>query len=97
MPSKKYRVDNDEDIEERQKEKELAREVELNDLRFVLESPQGYRVIQRLVGNPFQNSFTGHANTTYWNEGVRMMSTKLAREIKEANPQAAARILIDAL
>lgn len=96
MSNKKYRADNDEDIEKRRKEKELQREIELKDLRFVLESSQGRRVIQRLVGNPFQNSFTGNSNT-YFNEGIRLMSTKLAREIKEANPQVAAQILIDAL
>lgn len=96
MSNKKYRADNDEDIEERRREKELQRETELNDLRFVLESPQGCRVMQRILGNPFQPSMTGNSNT-FFNEGVRAMSTKLARELKKANPQIAAQILINAL
>ncbi len=96
MKNKKYHADNEEDIEERRREKELQREIELKDLRFVLDSPQGRRVMQRLIGNPFQCSMTGNSNT-FFNEGLRAMSTKLARELKKANPQVAAQILLEAL
>ena len=96
MHNKKARstVTDQKEAERLQRELEIKREVELNDLRQILNTPQGVRFIKRILGDPFQQSYTGNSET-FFREGIRYMSIKLVREIKEANPQAAANILVD--
>lgn len=63
---------------------------ELDDFRFILSTPSGRRVIWRylsLVG-VFQSSFTGHSETTIFNEGRRDVGLRLLADVMESDPKA---------
>ena len=62
-----------------------------NDLADVVESPEGFRVLKQIIasfgaGNYIQSCDAGSA--TLFNEGERLL-----REITEANPAAAIRLI----
>lgn len=80
--------------EEEQKKREDAakreREKELEDIRFVLKSPEGRRVYYRLIDHcqPFKESYVvGMFDVTANNEGRRMVGNFLMAELLEADPE----------
>lgn len=82
-----------EDKEERQKERQdeykRKREREMNDLRKILKTPEGRRVIWRLLEEAkiFQSVFTGNSGT-YYKAGYSDFGRFILSEVLEANKNA---------
>ena len=76
----------DEEIEATEARVSLEREGELADLRTVLESSQGQRVLRRILAfcGLFRLSYTRNADT-YFREGQRKVGLWLFNEIVEAS------------
>lgn len=66
-----------------------TRDRELNDVRHVLGSIQGRRLIWRYLETcgVFRTSFTG-SSQTFFNEGERNIGLKLLADINEASPES---------
>lgn len=66
-----------------------GRDKELDDIRFILSTPQGRRVYWRLLSQfgIFKTSFTGNS-TTFFNEGQRNAGLFLLSELNDADPEA---------
>ncbi len=71
-----------------QKGKRL-RDVELADIKRILDTDFGRRFVWRLLGlaGVFQTSFTGNS-TTFFNEGKRDIGLKILADVSEAKPEA---------
>lgn len=67
----------------------LRRQRELEDLRFIMDHPQGRRHVwlQLTRCKIFETSFTGN-NTTFFNEGQRNIGLMLLADINEVCPEA---------
>lgn len=67
-----------------------ARERELADMRFILSTAQGRRVIWRYLEacGVFQISFNHSGAITSFNEGMRNIGLKLLTDINDAAPEA---------
>lgn len=65
------------------------RDAELKDLREVLRTDAGKRVINRIfqIAHMFSVSFTGNS-TTFFNEGTRWLGLWLCDECQQADPEA---------
>jgi len=65
------------------------RDKELDDLKLVLERPEGRRLIWRMLAacGVFRNSFTGNSQTFY-NEGQRNIGLLILKDIMESKPEA---------
>lgn len=72
------------------KKAKLARDQEVKDMLWVLDSPQGRRFVWRYLGitGVFRSSFTGSPETTHFNEGGRNIGLRLLEDINEAKPEA---------
>lgn len=72
------------------------RRQELDDLKFVLSSRQGRRLIWRLLGmfRVFESSMTGNS-TTFFNEGLRKAGLILLAEVDEADQNAYVKMMIE--
>ena len=72
------------DAEEKAK---LEQDQRLADLKEVLNTPAGIRVISKVLedGGLFRTSFTGNSKT-FFNEGMRNLALKLFSEITDAAP-----------
>lgn len=77
------------EVKERGKKSKDKRTRELDDVFFILGSPQGRRFFWRYLGRCgiFRTSMTGN-NTTFFNEGERMIGLNLLADLNEANPEA---------
>ena len=73
--------------DEKREEIKRQREKELQDLRKVLGSSEGRRVLWRILvkGAIFNSSFAPNANETYFNEGRRSVGLWLTQEISDAD------------
>lgn len=74
--------------QKRAAKRELDRRNELSDLRWLLATPEGRRIVTRImtVCRIDQSSVvTGDPCTTYYNEGLRYAGQWLFNECKEAN------------
>ena len=67
----------------------LKEEQELDDVKFILDSPQGRRFFWRYLSKcgVFTTSFTGNS-TTYFNEGSRNIGLMLMEDIMNVDPDA---------
>lgn len=78
-------------MSEKKSEQKLKqeREQELNDLRVLLNTPEGKRFIWRYISKcgVFKTSFTGNS-TTFYLEGARNIGLSLLAEVMEARPEA---------
>lgn len=80
---------------QRELEAAMARKAELADLRAVLDTPEGVRVVRRILAATglFRSSYTGNSDTTFW-EGHRNLGLWLFAECGNAWPEAA-RLLLE--
>jgi len=76
---------------------ELDRHNEMKDLKAVLTTGPGRRVLWRLLCHcgMFKTSFTGNS-TTFFNEGQRNIGLFLVGEVNEADPDAYLRMMREA-
>lgn len=72
----------------------LERERELNDVRLILQTPEGKRFFRRMFNNGHMEleAFTGNSGTFY-NLGVRAATQKHWNDVKEADPAAFVKII----
>ena len=65
------------------------RKQELEDLKFILQTPQGRRFVWRYLGvcGVFEISFTGNSET-FFKEGKRNVGLMLLSDVNEAHPEA---------
>jgi hypothetical protein len=65
-----------------------ARDRELNDFRFIVQTPEGRRYVWRLLSatGVFRTSFTGNS-TTFFNEGMRNIGLMIMADLNEACPE----------
>ena len=66
-----------------------GREREVDDMAWVLSTPQGRRFIWRYLGECglFRSSFVGQFQT-FFNEGERNIGLKLLADVNDAHPEA---------
>lgn len=78
---------DEEQVAEAQEKELRGRELELEDLRFVLGTPQGRRMIWRYLSRcgVYQTSFSENTNTTYFREGERNIGLVIHAEALEAS------------
>lgn len=79
---------DDPKTKEQQEKRRLRKEKEMDDLRKVLGTPEGERVLWRILKKTkfFDSSWTGNS-TTFYNEGMREVGRLLLAEIAEASPE----------
>ena len=83
-----------EQVAEKVEEMEAARDKRLlerddNDLRSVLKTPEGRRLVWGVLADSgiFQLSYTGEAPSTDFNEGKRSVGLKLFRRLLDVKPE----------
>lgn len=77
--------------EKREDKAGRKRRRELSDIRTVLKTPEGRRVIRKIMEEKCgltTTSYTGETNSTMFNEGSRAVGTWLFKEIMKADPNA---------
>jgi hypothetical protein len=72
----------------------LRRQIEANDIKWLMSSKQGRRIVWRLLDKAgvFRTSFTGNSET-FFKEGMRNMGLFLVAEIMAHSPEAFALML----
>jgi len=85
---------DDKQVAERDVQLKLDRENELNDLRFLLSTPEGKRFFGRMfkMGHMEHEPFTGNSSTFY-NLGMRQFALKYWNDVKAANTKAFVEII----
>lgn len=75
-------------VQEVEKKSHLQREQELNDFRFIMQTPEGRRYVWRLLreAGVFRTSFTGNSET-FFREGMRNMGLMIMNDLNEACPE----------
>lgn len=83
-------------VKDADKKVRFGRERELEDMKFILSTPQGQRVLWRYLEHCgiYRDSFTGNSSTFY-NEGRRSIGIKLLEDITTASPDAYIKMLTD--
>lgn len=86
-----------EQVKNAKRSEESKRNQELNDVEFVLSTPQGRRFLWRLLGvcHVFKTSFTGNS-TTFFNEGKRDIGLRLLADINESSPDSYLKMMQEA-
>lgn len=81
---------------EKEKQRNLARLKELEDIRKIISTDAGLRFFKRLVrdGHIFHTTFTGNSKT-YFLEGERNMALKYFADITEAAPEKIIELVIE--
>jgi len=76
-------------VKEAERKERFGRERELEDVRFILQTLQGRRLIWRYLAlcGVFRTSFTGNSHT-FFNEGERNIGLKLLADVNEADPES---------
>ena len=84
-------VDQVKSAESKQKRK---RDYELDDVRYILASPQGRRFFWKYLDfcGVFRTSFTGNSQT-FFNEGLRNVGLKMLSDLNDADPNAYVKIM----
>jgi hypothetical protein len=80
---------------ENKKEFQRRREREIDDLQKVLKSPEGRRVIYKILSEcgVFKASFSLNSMSTAFNEGKRDIGIMLLKDLDEAEPNAYSQML----
>jgi hypothetical protein len=91
-PERKQAVANAADPEQVQRAKESerdARKIELRDLSAVLDTPEGRRVLWRLldVAGVHRSTFNPHGSISAFNEGMRNVGLIFQKDITDHFPQ----------
>lgn len=81
--------------QERREKEKLERKQQLNDIRRIIQTPEGMRFFRRLLesGKMFTSSFTGNS-TTYLNEGRRSIALEFWADIVESSPDYMMALLV---
>lgn len=68
----------------------LRRQRELNDIRTVVASAEGRRLLWKIIAESgvFRKSYRGENNATNFNEGRRSVGNNLFNDLIEAKPEA---------
>jgi hypothetical protein len=84
-------------VNEAKKKVRHTREQELNDVRFILSTPQGRRFVWRYLDGLFRLSArSAEPYWTYFNEGERNVSLKMQADVVEASPEALLEMMTEA-
>jgi len=80
---------NESQAKDSQQKQKLKQDVDDNDLRFILASPQGQRFVWKLLQScgVFKSSFTG-SSETFFLEGQRNIGLKLISEVMRVDPES---------
>jgi len=83
------KINRDEEQQARINMEKVEREIILNDMRYVLSSVQGRRLIWRILdmAGVYRSSFTGNS-TTFFNEGARNIGLRVLSDVMDAKPEA---------
>ena len=81
---------NESQVEKAKTQEERERELELADLRFVVSSPQGRRLIWRLLTHcrVFNSVFNNSGSVTYYHSGMQDVGHFIQAEVIEAKKEA---------
>jgi hypothetical protein len=85
----RYDATNPEHVRERKSREKLAQTDALDDLRAVLRTPEGRRIMWRLVNRAKvldQTFVAGAPDLTAFNEGVRYAGRELVTNLEQAAP-----------
>lgn len=85
-----YDASDPDQVAKRKGDEKRQREREVNDLRAVLQTDQGRRVMWRLLEHcgVFRSTFTGHGARDAFNEGARNVGLFVMGELIAADPDA---------
>lgn len=77
------------DREELEARERVTRETEINDLKWLMSSKRGRRIVWRWMASArtFQSSFSTNAMTMAFNEGNRNLGLQLLHEVMENCPE----------
>lgn len=91
----KHNAADHEDIKDKDEQERFERKRDIEDLRVLLNTPQGIRFFRRLLkeGRIFTTSFTGNSNT-FFLEGQRNLALKFFEDICTAAPDKVAELMI---
>lgn len=78
-----------EQVKKGSKEEKTKRQIEIDDIKFILSTRQGRSFVWRHMTNAgiFQSCFTGNS-ATFFNEGRREVGLKMLAEVNEASPDS---------
>jgi hypothetical protein len=90
-----YDPDNEDHVARRHKTGRVKRDNELNDLRKILQTPEGRRVIWRILSQAevFKQTFNPDPHWAAFNEGKRRIGLWLYGEIPAADEDAFIRMM----
>lgn len=90
-----YNSSDEKMVQDTETKRRLNREQELEDLKVLLEMPEGVRFLRRLMeeGKVFTTTFTGNSQT-FFLEGQRNLALKFFNDIIEVSPQALSKVVI---
>ena len=79
---------DEQQVKEASHKAKRGRDLELDDVRFVMNAPQGRRFMNRLIEfcGVNRSSFTGNS-TTFFNEGQRNVGLMLFADVEESCPE----------
>lgn len=79
------------------KKKDQKRMEEIEDVRAVMSTAPGFRVLKRLIQitGPFRSTFNSDHAIHSFLDGERNVGARLLNDMLEASPEIATRILID--
>ncbi len=77
------------DKREQEARKQLAREIEVGDIKWLMSSRRGRRLMWRLLdlSGPFRMSFDTNAMRMAFNEGNRNLGNRLLHEVMTISPE----------
>ena len=74
----------------KRKGRQLARQVDVADVQWLMANPQGRRFVRRLIAEAgvFSSSFMGNAEQTFFREGKRAVGLFVLAEVQSITPAA---------
>lgn len=93
----KHNVANPEDVKAQRDREKIERKQEKLDWEWLLQQGPGRRIVWRLMEECriYEESFTGHANTTFVNEGMRKIGLSIIQKVIRARPDALTEMMIE--
>lgn len=89
---------DDEEPNQKRQAQVARRQVEANDIKWLMSSKQGRRVVWRLLDKAgiYRTSFAGNSDTTNFNEGMRNLGLFLVAETTQHALEAFAQMQTEA-
>lgn len=90
VPTGKSDLSDPKKVQKAKVKEDLAREKELNDIRFIMNDPRGRRFFWRLLGalRTYESVFDNSGSKMAYNSGRQDVGHFLMSEITQANPEA---------